>query len=429
MGQGRSKEAPSMRFRKLISGTCRVDTGEWLDTYEDRRWYDGLRAAVQRCREDDDTRHVAYEDFDASGRALVDQGVERILTAMEDSVFVPKWARLELHKAFFISYDAAHECSSHAEHVDPGSDVTINCPLTPDKEYEGGELMLRVFPSAPQLREDVTQEDALNYLDQVKAEFIDEPEIYNEFLDIMKSFKSQKINTPGVIRRVSTLFAGRVQLLYGFNTFLDYPYEMEVPTLKVTPRRGALVIHSGGAQHGARELTRGARSALIIWTKRSARFENFRHIPDDVQRKHMLPYWTWRDQVAFATVTTRCRRLVAPLWAARRVHMERRVLDKPEHFALRPLLLGGVAQERIDTIRSIIQSAPPGRDAIAGTIATLLACAKHLFIHVTPEWRRVGMQHEFVFAALDSLLRDAVVMRYRDLPWNLWFDEGLVKSE
>ena len=54
-----------MRFRKLISGTCRVDTGEWLDSDEDSAWYAGLREAVQRCRDDDDTRHVAYEDFDA----------------------------------------------------------------------------------------------------------------------------------------------------------------------------------------------------------------------------------------------------------------------------------------------------------------------------------------------------------------------------
>ena len=36
---------------------------------EDSAWYAGLREAVQRCRDDDDTRHVAYEDFDASGRA------------------------------------------------------------------------------------------------------------------------------------------------------------------------------------------------------------------------------------------------------------------------------------------------------------------------------------------------------------------------
>ena len=225
------------------------------------------------------------------------------------------------------------------------------------------------------------------------------------------------------MRSVSALFAGRGQLLYGFNMFLPDGYEMEVPALKVTPRRGAVTIHAGGLQHSARELTRGARSALIIWTKRTCTFDNFRLVPDDVQRKHLLPYWTWRDQVAFATATTRCRRHVAPLWAARRVHMERRALD---------IVLdkyGHIAQETMDTMRSIIQSAPPGRDAIAGTIATLSACAKHLFIHVTPEWRRVGMQHEFVFAALDSLLRDAVVMRYRDLPWNLWFDKDLVKSE
>ena len=199
---------------------------------------------------------------------------------------------------------------------------------------------------------------------------------------------------------------------------------MEVPALNVTPRRGALVVHSGGIRHGAGSLTRGARSSLIIWTKRACTFENFRHVPDDVQRKHLLPYLTWRDEVSFAAATTRSRRLVAPLWAARRVHMERRVLE--EFFDLS----GGVAQERIDTIRSIItHSAPPGRDAIAGTIATLVAVSEATFSSVTPEWRRIGRQREFVLAALDSLLRDAVVMRYRDLPWNLWFDEGLVKSE
>jgi len=33
--------------------------------------------------------------------------------------------------------------------------------------------------------------DALLYLDQVKIEFSEKPEIYNEFLDIMKNFKAQ----------------------------------------------------------------------------------------------------------------------------------------------------------------------------------------------------------------------------------------------
>ena len=179
------------------------------------------------------------------------------------------------------------------------------------------------------------------------------------------------------------------------------------------------MVHGGGLQHGARELTRGARSALIIWTKRACTFENFRHVPDDVQRKHLLPYWSWRDQVAFATATTRSR-VVAPLWAARRVHMDR-ALDM-EH-------LGGVlAQEKIDTIRSIItHSAPPGRDAIAGTIATLVAVSEAALSSVTPEWRKTAKQHEFVFAALDSLLRDVVVMVSRPALEHLWFGRGLVK--
>src|ERR1700761_8620631 len=34
--------------------------------------------------------------------------------------------------------------------------------------------------------------DALSYLDAVKTQFHDQPNVYNQFLDIMKEFKSQK---------------------------------------------------------------------------------------------------------------------------------------------------------------------------------------------------------------------------------------------
>ena len=34
-------------------------------------------------------------------------------------------------------------------------------------------------------------EDALSYLDQVKLQFANQPQVYNDFLDIMKEFKSQ----------------------------------------------------------------------------------------------------------------------------------------------------------------------------------------------------------------------------------------------
>ncbi len=72
-------------------------------------------------------------------------------------------------------------------------------------------------------------EDALLYLDQVKVEFGDRPHIYNEFLDIMKTFKTHQIDTPGVIRRVSNLFHGNRKLVLGFNTFLPEGYKIELP--------------------------------------------------------------------------------------------------------------------------------------------------------------------------------------------------------
>ncbi|KAK5207302.1 Transcriptional regulatory protein sin3 [Exophiala xenobiotica] len=72
--------------------------------------------------------------------------------------------------------------------------------------------------------------DALSYLDQVKVRFSDQPDVYNRFLDIMKDFKSQAIDTPGVIERVSNLFNGHPALIQGFNTFLPPGYRIECGT-------------------------------------------------------------------------------------------------------------------------------------------------------------------------------------------------------
>lgn len=76
-------------------------------------------------------------------------------------------------------------------------------------------------------------EDALNYLDQVKLAFGDRPTIYNEFLEIMKTFKAMEIDTPGVIRRVSELFRGCNELILGFNTFLPEGFKIEQKDLEI----------------------------------------------------------------------------------------------------------------------------------------------------------------------------------------------------
>ena len=46
----------------------------------------------------------------------------------------------------------------------------------------------------------------------------------------MKDFKSQAIDTPGVIERVSNLFNGHPALIQGFNTFLPPGYRIECGT-------------------------------------------------------------------------------------------------------------------------------------------------------------------------------------------------------
>ncbi|KAJ3147061.1 Transcriptional regulatory protein sin3 [Geranomyces variabilis] len=103
--------------------------------------------------------------------------------------------------------------------------------------------------------------DALSYLDQVKIRFNDQPEVYNRFLDIMKDFKSQALDTPGVIRRVSNLFREHPELISGFNTFLPPGYKIEPGIngeVKVTTPRDAPPYHDSTS--GLQSLGEGATS-------------------------------------------------------------------------------------------------------------------------------------------------------------------------
>ncbi|KAJ7903728.1 hypothetical protein B0H14DRAFT_2666128 [Mycena olivaceomarginata] len=105
-----------------------------------------------------------------------------------------------------------------------------------DTSREDAGLLLQASPTAdaapapfsdPQnhtpLDRPLNVTDALSYLDAVKNKFHDQP---NEF-------KSQIIDTPGVIKRVSHLFNGHAVLIQGFNTFL--------PTTNNGPGKGPIL--------------------------------------------------------------------------------------------------------------------------------------------------------------------------------------------
>lgn len=114
-----------------------------------------------------------------------------------------------------------------------------------------GNAQMPVQPGAGQGQQPILH-DALSYLDQVKVQFVEQPDVYNRFLDIMKDFKSQAIDTPGVINRVSELFAGNPNLIQGFNTFLPPGYRIECGgnndpnTIRVTTPMGTTLQSING---------------------------------------------------------------------------------------------------------------------------------------------------------------------------------------
>ncbi|XWS34893.1 hypothetical protein CRYUN_Cryun21dG0076100 [Craigia yunnanensis] len=111
-----------------------------------------------------------------------------------------------------------------------------------DEVYVGGSQLKRPMVSSrgegseqPQMvggavaTQKLTTNDALTYLKAVKDLFQEKREKYDDFLQVMKDFKAQRIDTAGVIARVKELFKGYRDLILGFNTFLPKGYEITLP--------------------------------------------------------------------------------------------------------------------------------------------------------------------------------------------------------
>ncbi|KAL5722388.1 hypothetical protein ACHQM5_005913 [Ranunculus cassubicifolius] len=99
----------------------------------------------------------------------------------------------------------------------------VKRPVVSSRDEPSGQL-----PGAASTQ-NLTTNDALAYLKAVKDMFQDKKEKYEEFLDVMKDFKAQRIDTAGVILRVKELFRGHRDLILGFNTFLPKGFEITLP--------------------------------------------------------------------------------------------------------------------------------------------------------------------------------------------------------
>ncbi|OBT54822.1 hypothetical protein VE04_05022, partial [Pseudogymnoascus sp. 24MN13] len=104
--------------------------------------------------------------------------------------------------------------------------LDIRTKLAPSQPPGGVALPAYLAPGDLTLSQKQLEE-AQSYLNQVKAQFVDQPDIYNTFLDNMKDYMDQVIDISSVINRTSKLFAGYPSLVRGFSTFLPEGYQIE----------------------------------------------------------------------------------------------------------------------------------------------------------------------------------------------------------
>ncbi|BFG26776.1 hypothetical protein CerSpe_130500 [Prunus speciosa] len=77
--------------------------------------------------------------------------------------------------------------------------------------------------------------EARSFIKQLKDMGGDQREEYYMFIEIMKDFKAQRIDTKGVCARVKALFKGQNHLILGFNQFLPQGYEIIPEEEDATP--------------------------------------------------------------------------------------------------------------------------------------------------------------------------------------------------
>ena len=110
---------------------------------------------------------------------------------------------------------------------DPGSSDVLEGDQVPTPPNTIPSPAENKDPSQMAHRQQPNLDEALKYMAQVRVRFNDQPDVYNRFVDIMKDFKIQAIDTPGFINRVLNLFNGHSALIQGIETFLPPGYHIE----------------------------------------------------------------------------------------------------------------------------------------------------------------------------------------------------------
>eukprot|EP01119_Soliformovum_irregulare_P019179 TRINITY_DN6020_c0_g1_i2.p1 TRINITY_DN6020_c0_g1~~TRINITY_DN6020_c0_g1_i2.p1 ORF type:complete len:782 (+),score=186.23 TRINITY_DN6020_c0_g1_i2:74-2419(+) len=141
-----------------------------------------------------------------------------------------------------ISHPISHPNENSGPHARSHPNIQSHPPTTRAPE-----------PAPPQTQAELNtepQKHAMDFLYKVRIQYSSTPSVYNQFLEIMKEFKSSSIDTPEVITRVKDLFRGNDYLIQEFNLFLPPGYRIEPDPEPVQPPPSLpSIVHPHPAQN------------------------------------------------------------------------------------------------------------------------------------------------------------------------------------
>ena len=112
-------------------------------------------------------------------------------------------------------------------------------------------------------------QDALSYLDMVKAHYVDSPTVYNEFLDIMKDFKAFKsvpLPSQSLVNISGLHYAGLMQVAWSIESRFYFPETGTSfkPSTHSCPRDTKLRLESRSAKQ-ARNISLHRNQEILEW--------------------------------------------------------------------------------------------------------------------------------------------------------------------
>ena len=138
------------------------------------------------------TEGEAVEEQPGRANRTPSEELEPAIATKDDSTEVPPPPAEELVE---VKRDGSVPLAQPNAESAPTQSLTTMVPELPVPSSNTASSNVRLPPLSyvegqPQERQ-LNVTDALSYLDAVKVQFQDQPEVYNQFLDIMKDFKSQ----------------------------------------------------------------------------------------------------------------------------------------------------------------------------------------------------------------------------------------------